>query len=354
MVRTTTSLGIALALMVTTAVAMSAPAGAATTDFHSGSLPGTFRALRPGDTLRIAPGTYDVGTFTMDVPAGRPGGRITVTALDPSRPPLLRGSMTLRSPSYWTLSHLRLQTVDAVSHGEALVMKGGERWEVSNNEIFGAAQSGAFANVAISNLSLTDRTTAPKNWVFSNNCVHDAGRGKAPGHNQSTDHNIYVNASGSTPGVISRNVMFNARSGENVKIGNGGNAKLTGAADVRIEYNTLADAGRQVLIFGKVSNIRVSGNLLVRSTAGNARVGIYLNTLGLPGGAVVGNNYGFDLDRNLYFPNSAASTFRDLGNNVLGRAGANDPRLTAPGCRGYVPMNSSVLLRYGRTARLTN
>lgn len=351
MVRTTRSLGIALALMVTAGVALASPARAGTTDFTGGDLPAALLALQPGDTLRIAPGTYDVGTWALTVTPATRDRRITVTALDPAHPPLLRGSVALRSATWWKLSYLRIQATDAVKHREALTMMGGDHWEVSNNEFFGAAESGSFANVAISNLLLSDQSTTPTNWTFSYNCIHDAGRGTVAGHSPSTDHNVYVNASGHAPGVISRNVMFNATSGENVKVGNGGDPSLTGASDVRIEYNTLADAGRQVLIFGQVTNTRVRGNLLVRSTAGNARVGVYLHTLGQPGAVTVGDNYGYGIDRNLFFPNSAPSTFTDLGNNVLGRPGANDPRLTGPGCRGYVPQNSSVLLRYGRTAR---
>jgi hypothetical protein len=341
--------------MVTAGAVLSSPAHAADANFGpDDDFAAAIAALRPGDTLRIAPGTYDIGSLGITVASGDRSHRITVTAADPTRPPLLRGALTLRKPNYWRLTYLRIQATDAVQHREALTMKGGEGWEVTNSEFFGAAQSGSFANVAISNFELSDQSSTPKNWLFSNNCVHDAGRGTTPGHNQSTDHNVYVNASGHAPGRITRNVMFNANSGENVKVGNGGDPTLIGASDVRIEYNTLADAGRQVLIFGKVTNTRVWGNLLVHATAGNARVGVYLNTLSLPGSAVVGNNYGYQIDRNLYFPNSATSTFKDAGNNVLAPRGANDPRMTGGGCRGFVPTNSSVLLRYGRTARITN
>ena len=117
---------------------------------------------------------------------------------------------------------------------------------------------------------------------------------------------------------------------------------------MRIEYNTLVDAGRQVLIFGNLTGTRVWGNLLVQATADNAAVGVYLNTLSRTGSAAVGNNYGYRLDRTLYFPNSPTRTFKDLGNNVLARTSASDPRLSGTGCDGFVPKNSSVRSRYGR------
>ncbi len=293
-------------------------------------------ALRPGDTLLVDPGTYAIGGISPQLAKGLASNRIVVRGTDPLHPPLLQGYLVLHDADYWTLSGLRLQAT--VPTKSALFMSGGIHWVVANSEIFGASSTGSFANVAIAN-----STAPPNGWLFTQNCVHDAGHGTVAGHND-TDHNVYIMATGSAPGVLSRNILFNAINGSNVKVGNGGDRVAPGASNVKLEYNTTYNANHQFLIFGTVTGVALKGNLMIRSI-GRTPVGIYFNDLSQAHAATAAHDYGYLMDHNVWAPNSARATYAE-GDNPLYNDAAHDPRIAA-GCGGFHPRNATAA-RYGR------
>jgi hypothetical protein len=217
-------------------------------------------ALRAGGTLELAPGTYSTGFIrAAGMAAGTALAPITITAQDPTKPPLLVGGLWLYSPTYVVLRHLRIQATAATA--SALYIQGGTGWTVDSSEFWGARQTNAFANVVI-----TGTGGYPRAFTFSQNCVHDAAQSTRAAQ---TDHNLYVNFEGSTTtgGTIVRNLMWNAPHGENIKLGNGGVDGALGPWNVRVANNTLALGGRQVLLHANVRNNTVIGNLFYDATA---------------------------------------------------------------------------------------
>lgn len=299
-------------------------------------LKAALEALRPGDTLLVDPGTYAVGGISPRLTRGSVSARIVVRGTDPGQPPLIQGYLVLHDADYWTFSGLRIQAT--VPTKSALFMSGGIHWVVADSEIFGASSTGSFANVAIA-----DSTEPPNGWLFTQNCVHDAGRGTVAGHDD-TDHNVYVMATGSAPGVLSRNILFNATNGSNVKVGNGGNRTAPGASNVKLEYNTTYNAHHQFLIFGSLSGVALKGNLMIRST-GRTPVGIYFNDLSQAHAATAAHDYGYLMGHNVWAPNSPSSTYAE-GDNPLSNDPAHDPKI-AVGCNGFRPRNANAA-RYGR------
>ncbi len=299
-------------------------------------LKGALETLRAGDTLILDPGTYAVGGISPRLARGSASQRIVVRGSDPRRPPLIQGYVVLHDADHWTFSGLRVQAT--VPGKNALFMAGGIHWVVADSEFFGASSTGAFANVAIA-----DSAAPPNGWLFTQSCVHDAGRGTVTGHDD-TDHNVYVMATGSAPGVLSRNILFNATNGSNVKVGNGGNRVAPGASNVKLEYNTTYNANHQFLIFGNLSGVALKGNLMIRST-GRTPVGIYFNDLSRAGSATAAHDYGYLMDHNVWAPNSPASTYAE-GDNPHYNDPASDPDISV-GCRGFRPRNAHAA-RYGR------
>ncbi len=302
--------------------------------------------LQPGDTLELAPGTYRTG-YVIPNPAtlavrermspGRPDAPITVRAADPANRPLLLGELKLWGASYWVIDGLRVQAVDAGR--DALFMGGGTGWVVRNSEFSGALKTGAYSNVSIG--SDIYGTGAPSKFAFTGNCVHDAARSTRV----NTDHNVYVNYPG-TPGsggVISRNVIFNHVNGVGIKIGNGGAVRAPGPWNVKVEYNTIAQGGRQILLHADVRDNTMSRNLLAASTERftkvNETTSVYFNLV-VGKGNVMANNY------------AAGSTRFSFGTNVALQgfnAVRSSPGFTSTGCGGFKPSNP-VAAAFGRYA----
>jgi hypothetical protein len=216
--------------------------------------------LRPGDSLLLRPGVYDVGYLRPNITPGTPNAVISFGAADRAHPPLLRGLVKLFGPSYWVLSGLRVQATQPSF--EALYMGGGTGWRVMNSEFFGARQTGAYDNVAIAN-DLAGHP--PRGFQFVANCVHDAAR--TTRHNQ--DHNMYVLFAGDagTHGSIDHNIIYNHPNGEGIKLGVGGVAGTRGPWGVSVTYNTIVEGGRQILMTGDVRNNAIYGNILSTSRA---------------------------------------------------------------------------------------
>ena len=246
-------------------------------------------------------------------------------------------------------------------------MAGGNHWTLVNMEIWGAAATGAFTNLAVSTEVTPTHRWNPNGWKLINSCVHDAGLGTAPGHDSVTDHNVYVNSDGTGPngGLIARNIFYGAYNGSQIKVGSGGNALAPSANNLTIAYNTMHHATRHVLLFGhNTRNITVKGNLMKaaegRSPDRAYRDGISLQQLEAPDSAIVHHNYVHVADQAVGQHALAAGAFAPPSpdTNLLYNSSATDPGFNSSGCRDgnpgwsgrdYVPSNPTAA-RYGRYA----
>ncbi len=255
------TLGLAIA-------ASGAPAQAATVHTVSpgADLKVALEKLGPGDTLQLNPGTYDIGFLRGYVRRGTAKAPITVRAANPAQPPLLRGAVKLFDIDYWQISGIRVQATEKGK--EALYIGGGKGWTVSNSEFFGARATNAYSNVTIAGNNpenaKSNPAASPSGFRFFSNCVHDAAKSTRA----ATDHNIYVNFLGGrgTGGRIDHNTVYGHPNGAGIKLGDGGATNALGPWGVRVDANTVADGGRQILLHGNVRNNVIAGNLLGRST----------------------------------------------------------------------------------------
>lgn len=315
-----------------------------TTTIHPGAdVLAAMRALRPGDTLLLAAGTYNTGYLRADrMAVGSAAFPITVAAADPTHPPLLVGGLRFYSPSYLVLRSLRVQAANIGTDVglSALVIDGGTGWSVISSEFFGARQTNSMANVNISGTG-----GYPRAWTFTQNCVHDAANSTRA---DATDHNLYLSYAGSaaTTGVVSRNIVWGAPHGENIKLGNGGLAGAIGPWGVRVVNNTLALGGRQLLLHADVSNNVVAGNIFYHATQGfvsNPKTTqVYVHDVVGTGNSVAGN-YSSLATMVSYDPTNKVSYG---GGNVVGA----DPGFTGVGsCGGWKPTLAAAAA-YGRWA----
>lgn len=256
----------------------------------------TMSGLSRGDTLRLAPGVYDIGKVAVYACHADPDHRITITALDPANPPLLRGWLFLLSPDYWTLSNLR---VEATVRGQgAMHIAGGTGWTVDRVEMFGAAKT-----VAYGTLMLNARSgVGPRDFSITNSCIHDG----ATKRGEAGFHGIYAAAAGSggsASGVIADNVIFGFPGGSGVKLGAGGARGTLGPWNVRVEHNTILNSTFGVVMHGRLKSESVAGNLMggfIRRTGnsyrGSKSAAIYAHELTGSRNIVAGNYfYGTDL-----------------------------------------------------------
>lgn len=348
---------LAVGALVTAGPAATPPAAAATGhvyDIGPGSnadarLETAMAALRPGDTLRIHPGTYGVDLRPdLRLARGTATAPIVVTASDPANKPLLLGAVKLDQPDYWVLTKLRIQ--GTISRKDSLTINSGTGWKATELEVTGASATGAYSNV---NIARYTGWPIPRKWVFAYNCVHDGGQ--SPPERTGQLHEVYVTAIGDTQNaLIARNIFFNTPFGAAIKIGDGGIHDAPGPDNVQVANNTMYNNGIQVLLFGRTTGHKIEGNLFVKSTRtltnGRDTVGDYM--LNLTRGAagtypnLIKQNYYAGATYPIFDNASAGGSFYDGGDNNRYPAGTG---FRSAGCSGFVPTDAHAQL-YGRYA----
>ena len=147
------------------------------------------RSAKPGDVIRIAPGTYDYtvyqGADKIDTDAaGTAEAPVTLTAADPEDPPVLTGSGTAHGyvlhiqGDYWIIEHLKVTTAQ-----KGVVFDHSSHSVLRNCEIY---QTGAEA------VALRDGSS---DCTVSHCSIHDTGL-VSPGYGEG----VYVGSSKSTTG----------------------------------------------------------------------------------------------------------------------------------------------------------
>src|SRR3954452_735209 len=243
-------------------------------DSPCGSLGAKVKTLQPGDTLKLEPGTYDIGYLRLADIHGTSGSPITITASDTTQPPLLTGLLGLAGAQYVTLDHLRLDaTWTSTAHGGpggALSFTCGVGWRGQNSEIFGADQTQAVWNLLINgkkadtapNPPGSECAGEPAGFVVSGNVFHNSY--VPPTCNDDPKwHHIYANFEGddNTGGTISRNLFYGNRCGAGIKLGTGDQTRTKGARNVDIEYNTFYDGARAILLQNDIRGTTIVRNL---------------------------------------------------------------------------------------------
>lgn len=262
-------------------------------------------ALEPGEVLRIAPGTYDIGTVIVDGLEGTPEERIEITAEDPGQAPHLVGHLRLVSADQVTLSHLTL--VASEDDLPALAMQCGVGWEVTRSVVRGAADSGAMSNLNISGSQPDGPTEGgpvcpdePRDFSVSSNCFRDPYTDPELEDHPDPEvratrgfyHQIYASFEGGagTGGRIERNVLQGHTNGAGIKLGNGAHHTL-GPWHVDVTGNAFIDGRSAVILHDDVRDNTIEDNLVI-DVAGSTNAGddvvFYAARLGEPTNVVSG------------------------------------------------------------------
>jgi hypothetical protein len=299
-------------------------------------------ALRPGQTLALAPGTYPIGSVAPALTAGTSAAPITVTAADPADPPHLLGALRLISASHWTISYLHV--TGTVAKTPTLWMVGGTGWTLNHDQIDGAHTTASLANLAVSSAAVPTEQD-PTGWTVENSCIH--GAGSPPVETAYTAihyQNVYINAWGALHGTFAHNVIFGAPDGENLKIGDGP-MEARNASDVTVVDNTSYDSSTGFIIGGHGSRgITVAHNLIVWvHTHWRPLIGIEVNRVDVPNATTVVSNYGYRLDAIVRAAGPVRVPFIDRGNIRVHLAGPGNPGFTSTTtCGGFHTTNPAV------------
>jgi hypothetical protein len=300
------------------------------------------RALRGGDSLVVAGGTYvervggkGTGGF-VNLSPGSATSPVVVRAASGARP-VLQGVLWVEGMDHWTFDGLNVTWDDATgAHDEHMVrFKNGVGWTFENAEVWGAR---SYANVNV----LSDVANEPSGWALRGNCIHD--NVGDPAHGTAKDQLLYVNT-GLTAGagVIERNLLFGAPRGKAVKLA--GPAAGTGSTNVTVRYNTIVDTYKPpVNLAWDTEDSRIHHNLIGETqepTKGLVRGYELTGT-----GNRVHDNYGWGATGFVYLDSLSTATVETVANTV-----ATDPLFDHRGCDGFRPQNPTAQ-RYGRYADL--
>lgn len=219
-----------------------------------------FGRLEPGDTLLVRGGTYKegVGSRNNHV-AARPDAPIKVVAYEGERA-VIQGYLSIYNADHWTFDGINVTwDPDVGTPGLALVrFVDGVGWSFLNGEVWGAH---SYTGMRV----LSETEGEPAGWRIAGNCIHTT----YPTNARNNDHNLYV-TNGLAPsagGLVERNILFGAPNGSNIKVG-GGAPDVSGAADVTIRYNTMFDAGQNVIVPWRSHHITIAHNLVGRGAHG--------------------------------------------------------------------------------------
>jgi hypothetical protein len=298
-------------------------------DRNPGTLPAPWKtlrralpALRAGDTLYVRGGTY-VENLGGDAPVrikrGKARAPILVKAY-PGERPILQGLLWLSRPSYWTLDGLNVTWKRGNQPSWHMVkLVNGVGWTVKNAEIWGAR---SYAGILVAGTT----RGKPANWTLAHNTIHDT----YPTNDTNQDHLIYAYTGlAAGPGLIERNLLYNAENGEGIKLA--GARKDQGTAYVTVRYNTIYNTSQSILVGGRSHHNTIYRNLLCRTKPRNGCIRGYRLTgtdnaahdnLGTEAACLLDNDAEYD-------------RIRDGGGNRFGV----DPQFDFVGPGGLKPKN---------------
>lgn len=302
------------------------------------SITKAIKLAEPGDTILVKGGTY-VGAAGYGARPGRSSAPIRLQAA-PGERVVLKGTLQLENADYWRVSGINVTHNPAGGRKEFLVkFDGGTGWSFVNSEVWGTV---GVSNVMVSSSA---KNGVPKDYRIADNCIHD---NNATGGAFMNFHNIYLMPGyNSGPGVIERNIMFNAENGAAVKAA--GPTSATGAADVKIRRNTITRSAAGVIVGYASRRIEVRNNLIAQQVVKPPAGAKYVNNYNA---AVIGNHVSGSGNKVV---STALSGFPKLINNTKDSSapvkGALTKRIkpaysSTVSCSGYKV--SGAAARYGR------
>jgi hypothetical protein len=195
------------------------------------------RRARAGDRIVVRGGTYQevVGWGAVKGTSSRP---IRLEAYDGERV-TVKGILQFKGADYWVIRRINVVRDSSLGRKEFLVkFDGGVGWQFRDAEVSGTN--------GVSNVMVVGSPTygVPRHWVIAGNCIHD---NLATGDGPMRDHNLYIYPGlSSGPGLIERNIFFNAPNGGHIKLA--GPDSSTGAAYVTVRYNTMVRGAAGVVL----------------------------------------------------------------------------------------------------------
>ncbi|MBA3777966.1 MAG: hypothetical protein H0X16_01420 [Chloroflexi bacterium] len=214
-------------------------------------------AVRAGSSLCLRGGEY-LENVSIVPPRGTPTARITMRSF-PGERAVLRGLQRITDPDYWTFSDLGFTWNTGTYDQHMVKVTAGTGWIVEYSE-FWEAQS--FADLLIASSSTYG---PPMDWTLRTSYLRDTIGGEL---NDARSHNLYVNAPGSTGGLIERNVFANAPNGNNLKIA-GSSSGTDGTDNVTVRYNTFLNGHQANVVLGNLAdNNQFYRNIIVANDRG--------------------------------------------------------------------------------------
>lgn len=217
------------------------------------------RRARPGDTIIVRGGVYREAIGYGAVP-GRRDAPIRLQAR-PGERVVLMGTIQLEGADFWTIRGINVTYWPEQGRRQFLVkFDGGIGWSFLDAEVWGTR--------GVSNIMVIG---SPKHgpatyYRIAGNCIHD---NDATGDPFMNDHNLYLMPGyRSGPGMIERNIFFNAENGAHIKAA--GNTSATGAANVTIRYNTMVSGAAAVIVGYGTHHTTMWKNLVGRQVGGSA------------------------------------------------------------------------------------
>lgn len=212
------------------------------------------RAAKPGDTICLRAGDYDVRRLVIRT-AGAPGAPITLRSADPDRPATIRGVIYLAdSANYWTVEDLHIDGRNRWNLPSPIVSGDHSIWrrlDVTNHH----AGAGAGGGGICFSLGQTKRYGYAGDTTIEGNRIHDCGV------SDNQNHGIYVTAtSGRT--IIRDNWIY--------RNGDRGIQLYPNAANVLITHNAIDGNGSGV-IFGGLGSLTSHDVVVVGNIISNSR-----------------------------------------------------------------------------------
>lgn len=219
----------------------------------------TIRRARPGDRIVVRGGIYREAAGYGAV-AGLPRLPIRLESY-PGERVVLMGTLQMDRADYWIVKGINVTWNPDRGRTQFLVkFEGGVGWQFLDAEVWGSR--------GVSNLMVTgsEKFGIARDYRIAGNCIHDNDTIGDPFMN---DHNIYLMPGyTSGPGVIERNILFNAENGTNIKAAGG--TSITGSARATIRFNTMATAAAGVVIGYGSHRTTMIRNLIGPQVGGSA------------------------------------------------------------------------------------
>ena len=214
---------------------------------------------RAGDVLLLRRGTY-VDNLKVRVHPGTARTPVVV-ARYPGERPVVKGLFWVTAPNYYTFYGINVTWKRSNAPSEHMVkITNGVGWTFMSAEVWGAH---SYADLLVAGT----KSGRPANWRIVDNCIHDT----YATHDTNQDHLIYANT-GATSGAgrIVRNLLFNARNGEGVKIGGANPGE--GSSHITVDHNTIYNTSQSVLVAYSSRDTMIVGNIMSIVARGNGNI----------------------------------------------------------------------------------